>query len=116
MDDLEAHASSENDKVFAKFKKRISHYPEQVIRYDRGGEPLYIAEKPLPTNIPDCEYCGVPREFEFQIMPQLLYELKEHDIDWGVLLVYTCRDSCKGESINSYKNEFVFRQDVSSEI
>lgn len=110
--DLDAHASSETDKVFAKFKKRIEFYPDQVVRYSRGGDPLFIAKEPLPSNIPNCEYCGGPRQFEFQIMPQMLSELKEHDLDWGVLLVYTCKESCIGDSINSYKKEYVFKQDV----
>lgn len=48
-------------------------------------------------------------------MPQLLYKLKvekENDfintIDWGVLTVYTCPNSC--ESNKAYKEEFLWRQ------
>ncbi|KAJ8963929.1 hypothetical protein NQ314_005258 [Rhamnusium bicolor] len=72
--------------------------------------PLWIAREPVPDNIPNCDYCGGPRRFEFQIMPQLLSILKENDLDWGVIAVYTCLDSCVAD--NSYKEEFVFKQDV----
>ncbi|CAG9772438.1 unnamed protein product [Ceutorhynchus assimilis] len=113
--DLDAHASLDMDKVFAKFKKRIEDYPDQVIRYSRGGEPLLIAKEPLPLNIPKCKHCGTKRQFEFQIMPQMLSVLKENIIDWGVLLIYTCKKSCIGESINEYKEEYVFRQDLTSD-
>ncbi|XP_076257323.1 zinc finger protein RP-8 [Rhynchophorus ferrugineus] len=111
--ELNNHASSEKDKVFLKFKKQISYYPEQVVRYSRGGNPLLIAKEPLPTSIPDCELCGGHRQFEFQIMPQMLSELKEQNLDFGVILIYTCTSSCVGNSVNSYKKEFAFRQDVS---
>ncbi|XP_030747271.1 programmed cell death protein 2 [Sitophilus oryzae] len=113
--ELSSHATSEKDKAFLKFKKQVSHYPDQVIRYSKGGQPLFIANGPIPAAIPNCELCDNPRQFEFQIMPQLLSELKENDLDFGVLLVYTCKYSCVGSHINSYKKEFVFKQDVSLE-
>lgn len=108
--ELDEHASTDKDKAFAHFKKRISCHPDQVIRYQRGGEPLWIARKPLPETIPDCNYCGGQRKFEFQIMPQMLTMLKENNLDWGVVIVYTCVNSCIGG--DSYKEEFVFKQDV----
>nr|CAI5839134.1 unnamed protein product [Callosobruchus analis] len=77
--------------------------------YQRGGNPLWIAKKPLPT-IPRCENCGGPRRFEFQVMPQLLAFLHETTLDWGVLVVYTCDASCDVDG--KYKEEFVFKQDV----
>ncbi|KAH1021556.1 hypothetical protein HUJ04_011055 [Dendroctonus ponderosae] len=112
--ELESHVFKNDDETFSEFTDRISEYPDQVIRYDRGGAPLLIADSPLPSNIPNCEYCGQTRQFEFQIMPQLLYELHELVLDWGILLIFTCKDSCIGDSINSYKKEFVFRQDVTN--
>lgn len=109
-DDLEAYAAPETDKVFQKFKRRIEYNPEQIIRYKRGGKPLWIASQPLPENIPNCEYCNSPRQFECQLMPQMLTLLKENDLDWGIVAVYTCNQSCT--DINGYKIEFVFKQDV----
>lgn len=108
--ELDEHASSEKDKAFAKFQKKISCHPDQAIRYRRGGEPLWIARGPVPGKIPDCNYCGGQRKFEFQIMPQILSMLKETDLDWGVVVIYTCVNSCvEGDN---YKEEFIFKQDV----
>lgn len=108
--ELENHATCEKDKVFANFRKRVDCNPEQILRYERGGEPLWIASEPKPEAVPDCEQCGGPRQFEFQVMPQLLTVLKENELDFGVLLVYTCKRSCSSQK--TYSNEFVFKQDV----
>ena len=43
----------------------------QVLRYDRGGSPLWIAHEPSPTQVPDCQ-CGAKRQFEFQVGLKLL--------------------------------------------
>lgn len=112
-DELERHAAISVDKAFSYFKKQISTEPEQILRYDRGGKPLLIAKEPKPLDIPLCEYCGSVRQFEFQIMPQMLAVLKETEVDWGVLLVYTCKNSCT--NISGYKREYVFKQDVSTD-
>lgn len=39
----------------------------QVIRYDRGGEPLWVSLENKPQDIPPCPACGEAREFEFQV-------------------------------------------------
>ncbi|KAF2899911.1 hypothetical protein ILUMI_06275 [Ignelater luminosus] len=110
--DLEAHSAVDEDKTFSQFRKQINDDPDQVLRYERGGNPLWIAKEPKPILIPDCEYCGGPRQFEFQIMPQMLTMLGENELDWGILIVYSCKSSCV--NIDGYKKEFVFKQDVSS--
>lgn len=112
-EELESHAAIAYDEAFARFKKRISHYPDQVLRYERGGEPLWIAAGPKPDTIPDCQSCGGKRHFEFQVMPQLLSVVKEENLDFGILAVYTCMESCSDKE--GYKEEFVFKQDVSNE-
>lgn len=111
--ELEAHTDIKVDKAFSHFKKEISTDPDQIIRYERGGSPLFIAKTPKPEIIPPCEYCGGTRQFEFQIMPQMLSVLKETGLDWGVLLVYTCINSCTNSG--GYKREFMFKQDVSAD-
>lgn len=108
--ELQEHAQVDADKAFLHFKKKVSDSPDQILRYSRGGSPLYIADEPKPLIIPKCENCGSDRQFEFQIMPQLLSVLGEHSLDWGVLLVYTCKASCISDS---YKKEYLFKQDVS---
>ena len=108
--DLESHVLGSEDKVFRDFRKRVSHNKDQVLRYERGGKPLWMAETPLPSLISNCEYCGGERQFEFQIMPQMLAVIKELTLDWGVLCVYTCKKSCNVGP--NYKCEYVFKQDV----
>lgn len=111
--ELEAHADIKIDKAFSNFKKQIASDPDQIVRYDRGGDPLLIAKHPIPENIPPCEYCNSERQFELQIMPQMLSVLNETQLDWGVLLVYTCKNSCTNTA--GYKREFIFKQDVSAD-
>ncbi|XP_044729427.1 programmed cell death protein 2 [Chrysoperla carnea] len=104
---LECAKGIEEDKVFEKFKKRIVHYPDQIIRYERNGVPLRISDAQLPE-IPRCEYCNSERQFEFQIVPQILYELKEDSVDFGTLDVYTCSKSCSiKDNPITYKNEYI---------
>ncbi|XP_046330210.2 programmed cell death protein 2-like [Haliotis rufescens] len=116
-DELEKSAVSEteDDKQFAKFKARIATNPDQVLRYDRNGTPLWISasHKPQPSDIPPCS-CGAPRQFEFQILPQLLGYLNVDSvgdsIDWGTLCIYTCFKSC--DIGNKYQPEFLWKQDI----
>lgn len=108
------------DKQFLTFKKRVQHNPDQVLRYDKGGKPLWVTSdvEAKPPQIPDCE-CGAERQFEFQILPQLLCHLglgtdgsNNDNIDWGTLVVYTCKDSCSLPD-KSYYTEFIWKQDYS---
>lgn len=110
-EELSQFSAEDPDKAFTKFRKRVESSPSQILRYERGGVPLYISNEGIPEEIPNCEYCGGPRQFEFQIMPQILSIIKEQDIDWGVLICYTCVNSCHNDF--HYKNECIFKQDVS---
>lgn len=58
------------DKVFNKFSKRIARHPDQVLRYDRGGIPLWITGHTESTAVvvPNCQYCKEERQFEFQVI------------------------------------------------
>lgn len=115
--DLESMARHEtkDDAVFNQFKKRIAVEPEQVLRYCRGGQALWISAQNIPSaaDIPDCQ-CGSKRLFEFQVMPQLLSHLRVdslgQSIDWGTLAVFTCSGNCDAEK--QYAAEFLWKQDV----
>ncbi|KAG6451816.1 hypothetical protein O3G_MSEX007355 [Manduca sexta] len=103
------------DKVFNKFSKRVARHPDQVLRYERGGCPLWItSNEGSVIHVPKCQYCNEDRQFEFQIMPQLLnfidVGIDFNSIDWGVLAVYTCRASCNEGP--AYKQEFMIKQDL----
>lgn len=115
-DDLMKMAFSEEDKIFSEFKSRISTHPDQVLRYEKDGVPLWISKDGIPKkgDIPSCSYCGGERTFEFQILPQLLnyLGLEENSvhIDWGTLAVYTCKQSCNFGP--HYREEFLWKQDI----
>ena len=58
---------------------------EQVEDTEKSGGPLWISSNDLPDSAtetefpPKCEYCGAPRKFEFQLMPQMLHYLLHSD-------------------------------------
>ncbi|XP_012590300.1 PREDICTED: programmed cell death protein 2 [Condylura cristata] len=116
LDSLAKHESRE-DKVFQKFKTKTDLVPEQILRYGRGIAPVWISGENVPReeDIPDCP-CGAKRIFEFQVMPQLLYYLKAdrlgRSVDWGVLAIFTCAESCRLGT--GYAEEFVWKQDVAA--
>lgn len=116
--DLLEAASYKSDKDFNKFKKRVDYEPEQILRYDRAGIPLWVSSQNRPKDIPNCPHCKGPRIFEFQVMPQLLNyagkDAMEGDLDWGTVAVYTCKDNCvEGPA---YKTEFCWRQDFKPDL
>lgn len=110
---LEQYTAIKEDKFFNKYKECVNECPEQVLRYDRGGTPIYIT-KPGEEVIPNCEYCNSERQFEFQILSTMLNEIGGHDVvnglDWGTLLIYTCKNNCSLGP--AYKVEYLLKQDV----
>ncbi|XP_050460504.1 programmed cell death protein 2 isoform X1 [Cataglyphis hispanica] len=113
-DDLLQIASDEKDEMFTEFRMRTDNYPDQILRYDRGGKVLYISQYNQITDIPKCPECNGNRQFEFQIMPQLLNFLGLKDIvkclDWGILAVFTCQQSCIPNG--KYIREYIWKQDI----
>lgn len=89
------------DKDFLRFSTRLSHNPEQVLRYEFRGHPLLYSHtdevgklfprKSSPqqggsvstsssgntARIPRCEYCGRERVFELQLVPHAISVLEE---------------------------------------
>lgn len=41
----------------------------QVVRYSRGGSPLWVSSQHIPSgqDVPPC-FCGAQRTFEFQVV------------------------------------------------
>ncbi|KAF7728156.1 Programmed cell death protein 2 [Apophysomyces ossiformis] len=113
------------DETFLKFQLRIQLYPEQVIRYDRveydmpDREPLWVQKNFKPSAIPDCDRCGRPRTFEFQILSTLLNflgvsHIATDSLDWGSLYVYTCKYNCPiGNDV--FAEEYIWKQDFSAD-
>ncbi|XP_049574402.1 programmed cell death protein 2 [Syngnathus scovelli] len=117
LEDMAMHETEDN-KVFQRFKTKIAPEPQQVLRYSRGGSPLWVTSQHIPsdTDIPACT-CGAKRTFEFQVMPQLLNSLRVDStgasIDWGTLAIYTCSASCNQG--DQYCLEFIWKQDFSTD-
>ncbi|KAK2867448.1 hypothetical protein Q8A67_025565 [Cirrhinus molitorella] len=102
QEEYEKATAKHGDEAFTSFIKKISLCPEQVLRYSWAGSPLFITEPPSNVNqmVSCCGHCGAPRVFEFQLMPALVSLLSSADtssdisLEFGTVLVYTCRNSC----------------------
>lgn len=67
-----------SDDVHTHFNKVVAYEPDQVVRYERGGRPLWASVKQQCDSelVPQCERCGEKRVFEMQLMPQIVYMLE----------------------------------------
>ncbi|KAF7650417.1 hypothetical protein LDENG_00126220 [Lucifuga dentata] len=106
------------DAIFSRFMKKISLCPKQILRYCRGGKPVFLSEPPsdVAQVVSACGSCGGPRTFELQLMPALVSLLlrtdssAEAELEFGTVLVYTCRKNCWTAGSNSPLEEFCFVQ------
>lgn len=108
MDGIENNVTAEQQH-FASFIARLGKEPAQVLRYcfDKDAVPLCPSPDGIPEakNIPCCACCGGPRQFEFQVMPQLLNHLQVDAMDslspdWGTIVVYSCVSSCSDQRVS----------------
>lgn len=114
---------SSMDKTFQRFADRLAQNPEQVLRYEFGGEPLLyskddeVGKRLAPpeagaakvqtalnssgSRMPSCDNCGAARGFEMQLTPHLITELEAEDMsvddgmDWGTIIVGSCIADCQ---------------------
>ena len=128
-DDNKAAFESSMDRTFQRFADRLSQNPEQVLRYEFGGQPLLYAKddkvgKLLAvadanggskvqtvatasgSKMPRCANCGAGRVFEMQLTPHLITELEADEMsvdgmDWGTVVVGSCGEDCqeKGKGV-----------------
>ncbi|KAL4421136.1 hypothetical protein ABPG77_001531 [Micractinium sp. CCAP 211/92] len=127
VDELGERISPEQ-RHFAAFQARVGKEPSQCLRYcfDAAAKPLWPSSKniPGPADIPICERCGAPRQFEFQVMPQMIVHLgvpadDPAAPDWGTIAVYSCSASCDSSvqpgassaDESAYLEEFVWVQE-----
>jgi len=117
QDEEEEEEEDPDKKAFLSFQKRIKPHPDQVLRYSRANIEglLWLSTRDKPPSIPDCEQCGSPRIFEFEILPQLLYYLDidktdpSSSLDWGAIVCYTCQNSCSpSQGKAQYIEEYVW--------
>ncbi|KAL4240870.1 programmed cell death protein [Mactra antiquata] len=101
------------DVIFHKFMKKLSLCPEQCIRYEWNGAPLFNS---IPRNdIPKkCIYCNGDIVFELQLTPALVNHLKFKTgvnqaegcaIEFGTVILFTCRQSCWKDDDEKLKTE-----------
>ncbi|KAI2801909.1 programmed cell death protein [Blomia tropicalis] len=107
------------DKANYQFYKRLRRCPEQIIRYEWMGQPLFSTDNVDIVKPDCCHNCGSERTFELQIMPGLigflshskLSNTKAVDIDFETILVYTCKNNCSSPNIQYFKEQlFVFKE------
>lgn len=106
--------SVEQDPFTQTFMQRIKSQPDQALRYARWqvgedasdhkniDEVLWIRKDYRPTAIPACPYCGAPRRFEFQLMPQMLDHLNRN----------ASIDQASNETYQQYKNTLQQAEDL----
>lgn len=130
LDEAVSEQQQGRDVLYARFQRRMAAAPEQLVRYwhwdgvgevcARGDSQVLWATSSSPhtssQQVPPCEHCGARRNFEFQLMPQLLYYVTKQSptcatIDFATLVVYTCSASCVASA--SYVNEHIFTQKFS---
>ena len=107
---------TEESRLFRGFQDRLHRVPRQVVRYARGGTPLWsipsVKNDKQLWQIPKCAKCGMSLSFEMQMLPSLLHVLKVDEfshqdgsmrisdllrggINWGSVAVFTCPEgSC----------------------
>ena len=116
------------DKTFHKFASRIAQNPEQVLRYEFGGQPLLYSGTDtvaprfmVPHNkagavqgIPRCETCGAGRVFELQLVPGLIEALEAKDeidfedgMEWGTIILGVCSKNCAVVGEVAFREEWV---------
>ena len=104
IDETDILENYNNDVQTYKFYKRLSLASGQVIRYGWAQKPL-----PNATNVnldtANCDQCGSPRVFEFQLMPALINYLKFKsnnlplNLDFASVLVFTCKQNCSNKML-----------------
>jgi pre-rRNA-processing protein TSR4 len=109
------------DKTFQKFADRLEANPEQVLRYEFGGQPLLysttdavgklfseggagkgkinVASGASGGRLPRCTSCGAERAFELQLTPHAITVLEEEELgldgmDWGTVILGVCGLDC----------------------
>ncbi|TIB39497.1 hypothetical protein E3P86_01095 [Wallemia ichthyophaga] len=124
LEEFERSMGNGMDQAFEHFVKRISHEPQQCIRYDLGGVPMMYTNRDEvykklygsgnsydASKVPRCAQCGSKRVFECQVTPNIinlcntstetddkqkeeLQDNKSADMEWGTILLFVCENDC----------------------
>lgn len=125
---------SEEERLLLGFQDRLRRVPRQVVRYAKGGSPLWsipsIKKEEQLWKWPICTACGTKCDFEMQLLPSLLHilqvdqfspagsvaqeggtgigDLLSKGMNWGSVAVYTCPNA----SCNSHEGSLVIQASV----
>ncbi|KAH6651999.1 programmed cell death protein 2 [Truncatella angustata] len=103
---------SSHDADFQKFADRMAQNPEQVIRYEFGGQPLLYSKTDAigqllgsGRSMPRCGNCGGERAFEVQMTPNAIAELEAEEMslegmDWGTIIIGVCGLDCQAQGVS----------------
>lgn len=123
---------STHDKTFSHFASILDQNPDQVLRYEFGGQPLLYNSRDTVGRLlntsktssatvsssnkgpPRCQKCGASRSFECQLTPHAISELEDVDgadaaellaegMEWGTIIVYVCSKDCAGDFAGNEK-------------
>nr|CAD7452602.1 unnamed protein product [Timema tahoe] len=108
-DDLPFHG----DTMFHCLKERLGNNPMQLLRYYINARylPLY----PIESQPRQCVHCKGPVTCEVQLVPTLVDRLLligglGTHLEFGTVLVWTCRHSCWDESAQRWREERIMVQ------
>ncbi|CAJ1363765.1 unnamed protein product [Effrenium voratum] len=109
---------SVKDPVFARFQRFHAANKNHVLRYQLGGEPRWFCQFRRLEEVPACPRCGAARVFECQVQPMLISLIKgplHERLDFGIICIYTCEESCDADIKSPYVEELVYVQAEPSE-
>ncbi|CAJ1456439.1 unnamed protein product [Effrenium voratum] len=109
---------SVKDPVFARFQRFHAANKNHVLRYQLGGEPRWFCQFRRLEEVPACPRCGAARVFECQVQPMLISLIKgplQERLDFGIICIYTCEESCDADIKSPYVEELVYVQAEPSE-
>eukprot|EP00672_Neobodo_designis_P022319 CAMPEP_0174848708 /NCGR_PEP_ID=MMETSP1114-20130205/13678_1 /TAXON_ID=312471 /ORGANISM="Neobodo designis, Strain CCAP 1951/1" /LENGTH=372 /DNA_ID=CAMNT_0016083013 /DNA_START=33 /DNA_END=1151 /DNA_ORIENTATION=+ len=110
LEELEEKVDLKNkqlDEYYEEFRSRVARLPQQVLRYQINGEPIFMnPERTIAAKIPPCRKCGGPQCMEMQIMPTAIFYLRaaacapeggSDGMDFATVTVYHCAKSCEAD-------------------
>ena len=124
--DMKDAFESSMDKTFQRFADRLAQNPEQVLRYEFGGQPLLYSKTDAVGRLlgaheagqgkvqtaagrsggraPRCGNCGADRVFEVQLTPYAIVELEAEELglegmEWGTIILGVCSKDCVARGV-----------------
>lgn len=131
LDDEEEAAEAAEAAAFTPAPLWVSQKHRPAVAAAAVAAATSEPKAPAEAGVPPCQHCGAPRDFEFQLMPQLLSNFDPKTaasaahLDYGTIAVYTCSRSCSGAAdsattttapgLGRYREEFAWVQPTDDE-